>query len=375
MPLSRKLTNSSETKFGSDGKVFEQRDGAPMGGCVSPTLANAFLCFHENVWLSDCPENFKPILYRRYVDDTFLLFKHKSHIELFLNYLNNKHSRIKFTCEVEERSFLNFLDLKITKNDDTFNTEVYRKPTTTGLGLKFNSAVSETYKFALINCLIDRAYKLSSSIDSFFSEVEKLKSFFCQNNYPLKAVENTIKLKIDKLLSPSDPVTTVPKLPLYLKIPFLSIKSNSSLKEELSKLISEYYPQVELNLIFHNKNTVASFFRYKDQVPTRVLSNVVYQYTCPECSVTYVGETGRHMYTRVAEHMGISPRTGLPVTHPKSNIFSHFTDTGHRISETSFKTIISSQNSNLKLLESICIHQLKPILNDKQYSTPLNILL
>ena len=114
--FSKVLNNCTKNNiFLFDGKVFEQRDGAPMGGCVSPTLANAFLCFHENIWLSDCPENFKPILYRRYVDDTFLLFKHKSHIELFLNYLNNKHSRIKFTCEVEESSSLNFLDLKITK--------------------------------------------------------------------------------------------------------------------------------------------------------------------------------------------------------------------------------------------------------------------
>ena len=47
------------------------------------TLANAFLCHHEKNWLKDCPPHFQPILYRRYVDDTFLLFRDLSHIQLF----------------------------------------------------------------------------------------------------------------------------------------------------------------------------------------------------------------------------------------------------------------------------------------------------
>ena len=33
-------------------ELFIQKDGAPMGGCVSPTLANVFLCHHESKWLN-----------------------------------------------------------------------------------------------------------------------------------------------------------------------------------------------------------------------------------------------------------------------------------------------------------------------------------
>ena len=64
-----------------------------MGSPLGPTLANIFLCFHEKMWLSDCPEEFKPIKYNRYVDDCFLVFRSKEQADKFLEYLNNKYDR------------------------------------------------------------------------------------------------------------------------------------------------------------------------------------------------------------------------------------------------------------------------------------------
>ena len=42
-----------------------------------------FVCYHEKVWLQNCSSGFKPVIYRRHVDDTFLLFCSKHHITLF----------------------------------------------------------------------------------------------------------------------------------------------------------------------------------------------------------------------------------------------------------------------------------------------------
>ena len=33
--------------FNFEGKIYKQIDGVSMGSPVGPTLANAFLCFHE----------------------------------------------------------------------------------------------------------------------------------------------------------------------------------------------------------------------------------------------------------------------------------------------------------------------------------------
>ena len=116
-----------------------------MGQPLSPTFVNIFLCFQEEKWLSSCP-HFKPVFYRRYIDDTFLVFKHSSHVPLFLNYLNNKHPNIKFTSETEISNKLPFLDCNIHRVNNTFETSVYRKNTFSGLGISNFSFCSNAFK-------------------------------------------------------------------------------------------------------------------------------------------------------------------------------------------------------------------------------------
>ena len=53
-----------ESFFVFDGKFYEQCNGIAMVFPLGPILANVFMCHFE----------IKPIVYRRFVDDTFLLF-------------------------------------------------------------------------------------------------------------------------------------------------------------------------------------------------------------------------------------------------------------------------------------------------------------
>ena len=64
-----------------------------MGLPLGPSLANAFLCFHEQMWLNDCAEDFKHVYYRRYVDDIFALFRSPDHLAKFTSDLNLKHKK------------------------------------------------------------------------------------------------------------------------------------------------------------------------------------------------------------------------------------------------------------------------------------------
>ena len=70
-----------------------------MGPPLRPTFANGFMCCHGNIWLTDSPAVLKLILCQRYVDDTFLLFRHRSHSNLFLSYLISNHSHVKFISD------------------------------------------------------------------------------------------------------------------------------------------------------------------------------------------------------------------------------------------------------------------------------------
>ena len=103
---------------------YKQLDGETMGSPLGPTLANTFLCYHEKRWLDKCPKKFKPVFYRRYVDDTFVLFRKEEHLKLFLNYFNLCHENIKFTSEKETNNKLSFLDIEISRDKNQFITSV-----------------------------------------------------------------------------------------------------------------------------------------------------------------------------------------------------------------------------------------------------------
>ena len=72
-----------------DYTINDQIDGVAMGSPLAISLANLFMCALEKRYLDDCPLQFKPIVYRRYVDDTLCLFKNEEHADMFLNHINN----------------------------------------------------------------------------------------------------------------------------------------------------------------------------------------------------------------------------------------------------------------------------------------------
>ena len=84
-----------DTHFIFDNNVYKQIDGMAMGSPLGPIFANIFMCFLEEKFLDQCPNSFKPIFYKRYVDDTFVLFKEEIHAQLFLDFINDFHHNIK----------------------------------------------------------------------------------------------------------------------------------------------------------------------------------------------------------------------------------------------------------------------------------------
>jgi hypothetical protein len=155
----------------------------------------------------------------------------------------------------------------------------------------------------------------------------------------------------------------------------MNTATNNYVKNEIHSIISKFYPQVNVRICFRNQFNISSFFRLKDRIPSLVRSDVVYWYQCGQCNATYCGETTRHLHTRISEHRGISARTNRTVASPpNSNIRDHSLLLDHPIHVENFKIIASSNRFDLRTLESIAIHKLKPSLNDRGSSVPLNIL-
>ena len=76
---------TTESSFIFDNKLHKQKDGVAMDSPLGLTLATAFLCHYEEIWLNECPSQFKPVIYRCYVADIFVLFKSKENLKLFAN--------------------------------------------------------------------------------------------------------------------------------------------------------------------------------------------------------------------------------------------------------------------------------------------------
>ena len=103
---------TQESYFIFNDVLYKQKDGVTMGSPLGPTMANIFLSFYEIKWLEQCPKVFKPVFYRRYFDDIFVLFESAEHLSKFRNYFNTCHANMSFSFEQEKNGKLSFLDIE-----------------------------------------------------------------------------------------------------------------------------------------------------------------------------------------------------------------------------------------------------------------------
>ena len=161
---------TSNQLFQFNGELYEQIDGVDgvaMDSPLGPLLANTFMCHIENQLEQ---KNMIPSFYRIYVDDTLVKMPNAESATDFLQVLNSAYPSLSFTMELEREGSIPFLGTVITRCGNTLKTEVYRKPTDTGLLLHFQSHVDNRYKKGLVYAMVDRAYRLSSTEEAFTKE-------------------------------------------------------------------------------------------------------------------------------------------------------------------------------------------------------------
>ena len=180
---------------------------SPLG----PTLANVFLVYHEKNWLEHCPVEYRPLYYRRYVDDIFVLFNSAKHLKRFYSYLNSRHLNISLTMENEEDNRMSFLDVNIIREKDKFTTSVYRKPTFSGIYTHFDSFLPSSNKIGLLHTLLYRCFRICSDWTKFHLELVKLTDGFKNSGYPENFINNCCKVFLDNKHKIQEKVITAPK--------------------------------------------------------------------------------------------------------------------------------------------------------------------
>ena len=229
--------------FINNARFYKQIDGLGMGLPLGPTFANICMCAHEEQWLVDCPVRFKPLFYRRYVDDTFVLFSDLSHANLLLNNINSKYDRIHFTMECESANKRAFLDCKIHRSELTnkFKCAVYRKETFSGLGTSYYSLCCFNFKLNGIRTLFSRANKICSNYSFIHSEFEFLTNYFISNDFPRFFIESRIHRFWRNGFEPNVHDTSGNTFKTkYFSLPYFGSQSEK-LKEELCVMIGKYF--------------------------------------------------------------------------------------------------------------------------------------
>ena len=289
----------SESLVLFDGEYYKQIDGVAMGSPLGPTFANILLSYREQIWLINCPCEFKPVIDKRYVDDTSLLFRSKDHIEKFRCYLNCQHPNIKFTSEIEENNSRSFLDIKITRVNNSFSTSIYRKVTFSGVFTNFESFIPVSYKSNLIFTLLFRVFKLCSNFELFHPEILNLKDIFKRNGYPYNFIDVCIKIFLNNISIDKMVYALAPKKELICALPFIGKKS-LQLRSKLVKSVHNNSSFCHLKVVFLSPCKLCTLFRFKDTLDKKIRSDLVYRCWCSSCNATYYGKTYRHFFTRSA---------------------------------------------------------------------------
>ena len=352
--------------------LYKQIDGVAMGSPLGPTLANAFLCFYEKKWLDKCPKEFKPVYYRRYVDDIFVLFRSRDHLVKFRDYLNKCHPNMKFSFEEEKNGKLPFLDVEVSREGNKFVTSVYRKPTFSGVYTHFDSFLPTTYKFGMIYTLVFRCFSICSDWTKFHQELSFLKNVFLQNGYPTSFIDKCFKAFLDQLHLKKPEVATVEKKTLTLVLPFLGELSLQT-RTKIEKVLKKTLQCCKIQTVFKSQRNLSNVFRFKDRLPYDLVSCVVYKFQCGKCNFSYYGESDRHLKVRSGEHIGISPLTFKKVKpSAESSVRDHLLFCNHEPSFDDFTILAHGTNKFLlEIKESLLIKRDKPELNKNISSAPL----
>ena len=357
-----------------DGKFYQQVDGVAMGSPLGPSLTNIFLGHNEMKWLAECPVDCKPIYYKRYVDDIFLLFSNIESVDKFKQYMNSRHPNMHFTSETESDNSLPFLDIYVIRDQLNFITSVYRKPTFSGVYTHYDSFLPSIYKSGLVSTLLFRAYTICSNWNQIHAEIMKLKSFMGKNGYPDSFVDRIISAFLSKLYTKKHCTTNDNHRKCFqIFLPFLGSFSKQ-MERKVKASIKRHLPDIEVKFIYRAATRLRTLFSFKDKIPSYLSSGIIYKYKCGRCNSTYIGESTRHTKRRFCEHMGISALTGKVLKGQNSTtVLDHIKLCKCQVSLDDF-SIIGRDNSgefNLRVKESLFIHRDKPNLNKQENSVPL----
>ena len=143
-------------------------------------------------------------------------------------------------------------------------------------------------------------------------------------------------------------------------------------------MCSKFLLNTEVNIIWNSSRKLHNLFTFKDRLPMRLSSKILYCFTCNGCNSIYIGKTKRHFLVRAYKHLCLSLCTGKKFTYnPKYSKDSGILENLHHLGNcdgdiNSFEIIGGMRNDFfLCIKESLFIQKFN--INSKSKSIPLQL--
>jgi hypothetical protein len=316
-----------------------------MGSPVSAIVAELFL---QKLEITCVDPMSSIIFWKRYVDDVFAIIRARK-IQEILAKINNFHKDIEFTLEMEQDGKLPFLDVMTYEREDkAIGHYVYRKPTQTNTYLNYNSFHPIAHKVSVCDTLLSRAFNLCDP-DHVKQEINYVKNILKGNLYPSKLIEQRLE-KVEKKVTAPRSVKEFEKRVILPYAGEITIKIAQFIRRSLGWEIG-YIPGQKLSSIVNNMK----------QKPLKVQSGV-YKFNCQDCHIPYIGESGRDIVIRFAEHQNDVRKMNI-----KSPVALHIAETQHSIDNSSLKLLMpESRTFFRKFKEGLLIRSTEKKMNSSQ---------
>ena len=169
--------------------------------------------------------------------------------------------------------------------------------------------------------------------------------------------------------TPPSPNTISQGKQYFYKLPYNLGRFSTVAQSKILRLVNHYCNDLDFKLVFTTFK-LRNLFSVKDSVPSELRSRMIYKFTCACCNACYIGETGRHFFTRVREHLSYDK---------SSHIFKHLQSSEHchqSCSADCFEILDSAPTKfQLKLKEAMYINWEKPNLNQQVHHVNLALTL
>ena len=108
------------------------------------------------------------------------------------------------------------------------------------------------------------------------------------NGYPEKFFDRIVRSFLNEIFekpsATSEPIQS--KRIVLFTLPFSGLHS-VQIRNQITKLFSSAYPHIQIRCIFRPMQRLSTFFRFKDRIPLRLRSRIVYKYKCQCCNALH----------------------------------------------------------------------------------------